>query len=191
MKSKDLLLPAFILLLAVAVDSYAQTSQSIAPDITILNFQVGPLKSVLDDKSTHSSARVDPDAQIFRQRENGTRALPDGSYVDPTQKKDVALTPSGPTDIAERPTGGIPLFLEVKNTGEKAIKALSWDYLFEDVSKDGKLRRESFKSKKDIAPGDIAILTKSGRSKGRNAKAEITRIEYADGSFWERPQGKE
>jgi hypothetical protein len=179
-----------MLLLTVAVDSYTQTSQDIAPDITILNFQVGPVKSAVDDNSTHSSARVDPEAQIFRQRENGTRALPDGSYVDPTQKKDVALTPSGPTDIAERPTG-IPLFLEVKNTGQKAIKALNWDYLFEDVGKDGKLRRESFKSKKDIAPGDIAILTKTGRSRGRNAKAEFTRIEYADGSFWERPKVKQ
>ena len=83
----------------------------------------------------------------------------------------------------------------LKNVGAKAIKAVSWDYVFVDV-KDGKeLKRYKLQSRQQILPGETQTLTRDvGLDPKENTQhfstgkqqVEITKIEYADGSVWKR-----
>ncbi|HYG81557.1 MAG TPA: hypothetical protein VD861_14270 [Pyrinomonadaceae bacterium] len=83
----------------------------------------------------------------------------------------------------------------VKNTGTKAIKAVSWDYVFTDGKERRELKRYRFQSKRQIPPGETQTLTAGvgldPKDKARHITAgkqgvEITKLEYADGSVWKK-----
>lgn len=81
----------------------------------------------------------------------------------------------------------------LRNTGTKAIKAVSWDYVFTDEKERKELKRYKFQSKQQILPGETQTLNVSlgldPKDKTRHIAAgkqsvEITKLEYADGSVW-------
>lgn len=91
----------------------------------------------------------------------------------------------------------------VRNTGQRKIKALNWQYIFTDARDRSIVTRHKFKSLENIAPGKEAKLSrfsavaptqvvnaKTLESASQQPYLEqvlIMRIEYADGSVWERP----
>lgn len=89
--------------------------------------------------------------------------------------------------------------LTVHNTGTKTVKAIDWDYLFLDPETQAEVGRHQFTSEEKIGPGkkkDLQVLTKSPPggivsankydSEGTNERVIIVRIEYTDGSVWQR-----
>ena len=81
----------------------------------------------------------------------------------------------------------------LKNTGTKAVKSVSWDYVFTDEKERKELKRYRFQTKRQILPGETQTV---GAALGFDPKkktshfvtgkqsVEITRLEYADGSAW-------
>lgn len=76
----------------------------------------------------------------------------------------------------------------VKNIGTRTVTAVYWEYLLFETGGKEPIKRYRVQSKKIIAPGEQAELTKEVNPKGKEQQARITRIEYADGSFWQSPQ---
>lgn len=90
----------------------------------------------------------------------------------------------------------------VKNTGTKTVTAIHWDYLFFDSDKGEQIGQHSFRQPVKIRPGKSMELI--GRSafpptrvldaaRAQQPRAEmseeisIRRIDYEDGSSWQRP----
>lgn len=91
--------------------------------------------------------------------------------------------------------------VKVRNTGEKEIRSLTWDYVFYEHGMEREVGRRRFVSKLSISRGKTRNLvmrsassptgtidaTKAGK-KSRDHYSEqvvIQRIEYADGSVWQ------
>ena len=81
----------------------------------------------------------------------------------------------------------------VKNDGAKSIKAVEWDYVFDDPEGGKELKRYRFQSKQQVAAGSTVALTKEAfiqpdeNTRHINAgkqRVQITRVEFADGTVW-------
>jgi hypothetical protein len=81
----------------------------------------------------------------------------------------------------------------IRNDGAKAIRAVEWDYVFDDPEGGKELKRYRFQSKQQIAPGSTAALTKEAfiqrddNTRHINAgkqRVQITRVEFGDGTIW-------
>jgi hypothetical protein len=92
--------------------------------------------------------------------------------------------------------------LLLQNNDARPIKSIDWDYVFFDVSTERELGRRQFTSVEKIGPGktrelkffiptpptktiSINALNKHERE-GLHEAVVIVRVEYADGSFWQR-----
>jgi hypothetical protein len=198
MKGLGLLLLVFLLL----VDSSAQTSasQPDAPDLTVTkkNWR----KEIYHPALTADPFRAnDEQAELQRaQKDNAVRnavRVREGTTPQPT----VATTRPMPTE-PEGPTARFVYRVTVKNTGTKTITGLVWDYLFFDSDKVEQIGQHSFKQQVKIRPGKTTELIKQSATpptfvidatkakKGDRELSEqvvIRRIEYEDGSVWQRP----
>jgi hypothetical protein len=102
------------------------------------------------------------------------------------------------------PRYGFSYKVSFQNNGAKGITAIDWDYVFYDLMNEAELGRREFGSAQKIAPGktkevkffiaappvrriSVQALDKNERA-GLGERIELVRIEYADGSVWERPQ---
>ncbi|HSK70313.1 MAG TPA: hypothetical protein VK892_01360 [Pyrinomonadaceae bacterium] len=91
--------------------------------------------------------------------------------------------------------------IKVKNIGEKAVTALTLEYIFSEPSTQQEISRRQFVSKEEIAPGETVSLVfhsvapptgtinvKDADKKSGEQFSEqiiIQRVEYADGSVWQ------
>ena len=92
--------------------------------------------------------------------------------------------------------------VSLQNSGVKAIKSIDWDYVFVDSLTGNEVDRRQFSSEEKLAPGktkdmrffipspptqaiSVNSLNKSERD-GLGESVVIMRIEYVDGSVWER-----
>ena len=91
----------------------------------------------------------------------------------------------------------------MRNTGEKTIKLVDWDYIFLDPATQNEVTRYQFTSEEKIRPGkeaelDVFILSPPVRvvnaramekdeQVSSNERIEMVRIEYSDGTVWQRP----
>jgi hypothetical protein len=99
---------------------------------------------------------------------------------------------------------GFSYKVSFQNTGSKEITAIDWDYVFYDLISETELGRREFGSEQKIAPGktkelkffiaappvrriSVQALEKNERA-GLGERIELVRIEYADGTSWQRPQ---
>lgn len=77
----------------------------------------------------------------------------------------------------------------VRNTGNRKVRTVTWDYVFYDSDKrDHELKRFQFKSKDSIGPGEMKFLTAivGDAPLSSYSSVEIQRIEYENGAPWER-----
>jgi hypothetical protein len=109
---------------------------------------------------------------------------------------------------AEREKKGRPRYaffytLTVKNNGTQTIKETDWDYVFFDAATGEELGRRQFTSVEKIGPGKtkelsfvldapptrrISVYSLDRKERvGLSEDALIMRVQYADGSFWQRP----
>jgi len=91
----------------------------------------------------------------------------------------------------------------VKNSGNKVIKAIDWDYIFLDRATGTELGRQQFTSEEKIAAGkakELVVtirkpptqtisLTALNKNEGGSldGRVIVVRIDYADGTSWQRP----
>lgn len=87
---------------------------------------------------------------------------------------------------------------KIKNSGNKTVKAITWEYIFYDTSKQRELGRLRFTSNKIVGPGQekklivqteipptkvIVAATDDSKVKGQYSEAVVIKsIEYTDGS---------
>ena len=92
---------------------------------------------------------------------------------------------------------------KIKNTGEKTIRGIVWEYLLFDPETEVEVGHHRYTSKVSVRAGKTADLvgrstkpptsvvdvTKSGKEwRGKySERVLIIRIDYNDGSFWQRP----
>ena len=91
----------------------------------------------------------------------------------------------------------------IKNLGDKAIKAVDWDYIFVDPASETEIGRQQFTSVEKILPGkakelivttrkpptqtiSLTALNKNERG-SLDGRVIVVRIDYADGTSWQRP----
>lgn len=103
---------------------------------------------------------------------------------------------------APRPRYGFTYKVSLHNKGSKEITAIDWDYVFFDMVNLNELGRREFGSEQKIAPGktkevkffisapptrriSAQALDKNERH-GLGERIELVRIQYADGTFWQR-----
>jgi hypothetical protein len=111
----------------------------------------------------------------------------------------------GPETIYKIKRGTVYVFkytakATLKNTGTKAIKSVSWDYVFTDEKERKELKRYRFQSKQQILPGETQTVglglgldpkEKAPHIKTGKQSVELTKIEYADGSDWKATRNDE
>lgn len=101
------------------------------------------------------------------------------------------------------PRDGYRYKVTVRNDGEKVIKSVDWDYLFLDSNTGAEMARHQFTSDDTIKPGkgkEISVLYLAPPVKTVSAAALdkknptpfkeqvlLMRIQYSDGSVWQRP----
>lgn len=198
MKCLGLLLLVFLLL----ADSSAQSSagQLDGPDLTVTkkNWR----KEIYHPALTEDPFRANDEQAEFQraQKDNAVRnavRVKEGT----TPQQTVRTARPMPTE-PEGPTARFVYRVTVKNTGTKTITGLAWDYLFFDSDKVEQIGQHSFAQRTKIRPGKTAELIKQSAmpptsvidatkaTKGEVKLSEevvIQRIEYEDGSVWQRP----
>ena len=91
----------------------------------------------------------------------------------------------------------------VKNLSDKPIKSIDWDYVFLDRATQTEIGRREFTSEEKISPGKSKELTvtitkpptqtisltalNSGERNTLIEQVIVVRIDYADGTSWQRP----
>lgn len=94
--------------------------------------------------------------------------------------------------------------VRVKNTGQKAIKVVDWDYIFVDSMTQDEVGRHQFTTEEKISPGKSKELTvmasqppsktisvyalDKNERKGLTGEVVVIRVEFTDGSVWQRPE---
>src|SRR5262249_34386410 len=151
-----------------------------APDLVVQNFEWGALRRTSFtqpvDHTTEISGRPGdrlPGAAIPRPEMD-----PRGGMRGETPKQEITTQET---------------YALVKNVGVKTIKAVDWEYIFfADADEQKELKSYKFHNKIKIAPGDIKFLSKDVNQKAtsKRQKVNIIRIEYTDGSVWQRAESK-
>lgn len=101
------------------------------------------------------------------------------------------------------PVDGFAYQVRVKNTTAKAIQNVFWEYRFREVGKPANVARRQFLCTSTIKPGketDLHAFSLSGPSDVVNVKSLgkdpnkqieeavlINRVEFSDGTLWQRP----
>jgi len=101
---------------------------------------------------------------------------------------------------SERPRFGYRYKILVRNSGQKAIKSIDWDYIFLDPDTQAEVERHQFTSDEKINPGkekelsifNLAPPTRTISARASNRKDTppfverivLVRVEYSDGSVW-------
>ena len=91
----------------------------------------------------------------------------------------------------------------VKNAGSKAIKSIDWDYVFLEHGTENEIGRQQFTSEEKISPGKskelvvtitkpptktISLTSLNNNERGSlDGRVILVRIDYADGTSWQRP----
>lgn len=125
---------------------------------------------------------------------NLVRQQPESSRNETLQERKGELPRAGGASGFSAPTSFVARAVVVNST-EKTIKAVSWETVLTDPVSKQELKRYETRSEQEILPGRTSVLTKrlripsqpnSTRSTLANYRSEIKRIEYLDGTVWER-----
>ena len=104
-------------------------------------------------------------------------------------------------DMPEGPSVNYIYQVKLKNTGTKEIRSTTWEYLVFDTENQTEIGRHRFVDNTHIRPGKSATVvgysttpattvihaTKAGKDDQASERVVVSRIEYGDGTFWQRP----
>lgn len=132
-------------------------------------------------------------------RARGTGNVGEANKVEREMRSEQVIKARPPAP----PRYGFLYRVSLRNTGEKTIKAVDWDYIFIDSTSQIVTGRLEFTSEEKIGPGkskqisamsrrppaatvSIYQLDKTERQ-GLDGQVVIVRIEYTDGTVWQHP----
>jgi hypothetical protein len=203
MKNASLATLVLLLLTAAAV---AQENNAAfdPPDLIVLekSWSRSPLPP-----SGHSNP-LGPNEALIRQTRDEKAAIRERDYSLPNQPTEARMPVPAPRPIPPAPST-VPAYvykIKVKNTGAKIIKSVDWEYQFLDPQTQEVMGYRRIKSDAKLYPGKLKVLEKRFTRQptmlvnvNRLAKKYqdqfterliIHRIQYSDGSVWQRPTTK-
>ena len=141
-----------------------------------------------DQVQANTDRRQDSDSDrspaLHRMGQNAEVAPKNTSQIDSSGKP--KSTRNDPA--ASVPSGASVVYVAsivVKNIGSKIVTTVEWEYMLFEKDATEPIKRYRVRSKKTVPPGEQAELTKEVTPKGQEQQARLTRIEYADGTFWQ------
>lgn len=199
---------AFLLMLVLAFAAVANTQTpqiSDDPPVTVvkhnwvkerINWEGDPFGGPVENFDDVRRRNVD----IRRvERARGTGNIGEAAKVEREMRAEQVIKARPP-----KPPRYVFLYrTSVKNTVEKTIKEIDWDYIFFDAVTGEELGRRQFTSVENIGPGktrelsftlskppaqriSVYALEKKERE-GLVEKVVIGRVQFADGTSWKRP----
>ncbi|HMG35409.1 MAG TPA: hypothetical protein VKM94_15835 [Blastocatellia bacterium] len=174
----------------------AQTAEEQrAPGVEVVRFEVSITK--VQRMEARPALIPDPDVQNRQQSSPSSppRSASEGRqprYDSPGQEGgsvDHNLDAKAPGPKASKDSPSAYHFiatLVIKNGGARAIKAISWDCVAVSSENKKEISRVSFRNRKKIEPGETVTLAQEVKPSAVERHAEITKVEYEDGTTWQR-----
>ena len=198
------LIVCFVFLSGV-VNAQSPTVPRDAPDLTIvkhswskerINWEVDPFGGPVESFEDVRRRRVD-ERRVERAR--GAGNIGEAAKVEREMRAEQVIKSRPPAP----PRYAFLYKISVTNTSEKTIKAIDWDYIFFSSNTQSETGRLELTNEEKIGPGkskelhvmarkppsktvSVYALDKSERQ-GLDGQVVIMRIEYTDGSVWQRP----
>jgi len=146
-------------------------------------------------------SRVASERRLQQARNAGNKS--EASRIENDLKaRQEANTPKTKEERSEPPRDGYKYRLWIRNTGEKTIRSIDWDYIFLDPDSNEEVARHQFTSDAKIGSGkekELSVFILSPPVRITRAQelgkkefpftgsVKIIRIEYVDGSIWQHP----
>ncbi|MDX6611555.1 MAG: hypothetical protein QOD75_741 [Blastocatellia bacterium] len=147
-------------------------------------------------------AMIAANKNFERQRRGNAPAGERDPNADSLDGRSAAMEKAVQDSREPRPVDGFAYRVKVQNAGSKTIEALFWEYEFIDEANPSAMARRQFLCGVNIKPGkekEVQAFSVSGSSDVINVvtlarksgnpfmeKAVINRIEYTDGTTWQR-----
>jgi hypothetical protein len=191
------------LLLAAATSAQTASTPSDPPDVTVTRFSWHKdvyVPALFDDPMTPNQEQADLKREQKAIKKANAGRVAGGQTPLPMPTREVI---SSQREIPDGPSVNYFYEAKVKNTGQKVIKMIAWEYLVFDPETEVQIGRHQFIDTSKIRPGKNANLIgykasppakilqakKPGKDSEHkySERVVINRIEYDDGSFWQRP----
>jgi hypothetical protein len=180
-----------LMLFAIALPAIAVTAQtpnaSEAAGLKIIRVELQ--HSVVKGPSLRAVPSTDPSSQAAAKADRSSTSDNNPALHRLSENAEIAPKTSTSDPLgANTPAPNAVIFFAsvlVKNIGTKPVTAVHWEYLLFEKDATEPIKRYRVQTKKLIPPGEQAELTKEVTPKGYEQQARITRIEYADGTFWQ------
>lgn len=206
-----LLLLCMLLLISVA-HGFSQTVSSDGPNITVLGFKWAKSRQVVEPLNPSTSAVVPPAQAMIPENKNIQRNARE--QTSPGMRDPNLDTIDGRAAALEKnvqdartpqpqPVDGYDYKAKIQNAGNKVIEIIFWEYQFKESANPETVTRRQFlcavnikpeKEKELLAfsvagPGQVISLGSLANKSGEKLFEEkiiINRVEYADGTIWQR-----
>jgi hypothetical protein len=176
-----------VVILAAAVSASAQIADSDqTAGLKIVRVELQ--RAVVKSPSLRAVAATDPSSQAQAKADRNASADSIPALHRLSQNAEIAPKTSSSEPLGNMPSSNPVVFVAsvlVKNIGTKSVTAVNWEYLLFEKGGTEPIKHYRVQTKKLIAPGEQAELTKEVTPKGQEQQARITRIEYGDGTFWQ------
>ena len=144
-------------------------------------------RTVVKAPALRAVASTDPGSQAQAKADRNATADSNPALHRLSQNAEIAPKTSSSDPLGTTTTSNPIVFVAtvlVKNIGTKPVTAVHWEYLLFEKGGTEPIKRYRVQTKKLIAPGEQAELTREVTPKGQEQQARLTRIEYQDGTFW-------
>ena len=204
MKTARLITPLLITLITISGMAQETAKSSDPSDVTVL--EQSWRKEYKDTKTDQNPLKPNEDLIRVTRAQKAHIKAQDNAL--PNQTTEPRMPAAGPKPVTpEREMFVTYVYkIKVRNSGEKMIKALDWEYQFLDPSSQEVKEQRKITSRLKLAPGQSQGIERrmtrkptvvvSADQLARTPKdqfterAVITRIAYADGSVWQRPKSE-
>lgn len=188
----------FIIFLATGASAQNETSAMECPEVLIQDYAWGVTRKNVS--SADPNYRADSGGKI-NARDNPINTVGNPVNMVGVPVNTAPVRPQGAPPGPQVSVGGSSemeenivirreTYVLVKNSGDKIIKAVDWDYVFfTDLTMEHELKRHKFRTRKKIAPGEVKFLSEyvDKHAASKYQKVFINRVEFADKSVWQRP----
>jgi hypothetical protein len=173
------------------------TGEKPAPGLDVVKLEVSMVR--IPDLGESPTPRADPgtlrgQSDVSQPREGGLRTTGDNPATPRTEQVQPGRTRTSdpkafdPKVMKDRSRYRFYATLVLTNSGAKAIKSVGWDYVLTDPEAKQEIGRFGFRTRKKIEPGRTITITQQVRPSTGDRRVVINRIEYSDGTTWDRSQ---
>lgn len=200
-----LLLLPFVLLMTVTLQGPVVSDQP--PPMDVVSQKWSRERQSVDQAQTMvnapAPAMIQANKNFELQRRNNMPPGDRDPNKDTLDGRSAAMEKSVQDARAPKPIDGFSYRAKLKNTSNKVVEILFWEYEFTEPAATAAVSRRQFLCATGLKPGQgkelkgfslsgpsdvisIDALSKSGTDSKFQEKVLINRIEYADGSIWQR-----